>query len=463
MATKTLGYNMGITLGFNGKQALSGLAKTKKSFLSLKRIVTTVIAGKMVRDMAQFGREFGLMADRTGMSVQKLSGLRNAFVSAGSGAKGFEKTINNINNSLLGLSLGNGEGAARLAMFNVSPYTAGGRIKQPDEILYGLADWARKQKGKLSEEQILYRFRTLLDIDDELGRKLLDGAESFRKFREGASERMGEIDENTQKKLDGIKTKWDEFGGTISNTSAKIIANMEQPLNKMLDWSSEIVKFGGDNPEIGAAVVGGVTLASAISGLTAVFGGASLAVGTLTAGLSALALALGGLVGYIGAKFLDPVWNKIGDWMSYTYGKKDELAYYKVNGKLDMDSLKYWFEKGAIDPKQNKEQYKQALAALYLSNPDRYQNLYADMMTDPYFKDEEESTWKKYLKWVSPTYAVGSFVYDTAKAWMNDGEPPKTEINQDFAFYVNGSLNEETAKETVKMMGDAIDAKDAIR
>ena len=64
---------------------------------------------------------------------------------------------------------------------------------------------------------------------------------------------------------------------------------------------------------------------------------------------------------------------------------------------------------------------------------------------------------------MSPTYAVGSFVYDTAKAWMNDGEPPKTEINQDFAFYVNGSLNEETAKETVKMMGDAIDAKDAIR
>lgn len=464
MATRTLGYNMGITLGFNGKQALSGLAKTKRSFLSLKRIVTGVIAGKMVRDMAQFGRDFGLMADRTGMSVQKLSGLRNAFISAGSGAKGFERTINNINDSLQGLALGNGEGAARLAMFGVTPYTSGGRIKEPDEILYGLADWAKRQKGRLSKEQILYRFRTLLNIDDELGRKLLDGAESFRKFREGASQRMGEIDGNTQKRLDNIKTKWDELGGTISNTTAKIVADLDKPLGKMLDWSREIVKTAGDYPKVGAAVIGGVTLTSVIAGLSSAFGGASLLVAGLTAALSGLALTIGGFIGYLGAKLLDPLWEKIGNLLSFTYGKKDELAPFKVNGKLDYDSLEYWFSTGSINPYKNKDQYQQALSMLYAYKPDKYQNLYADMMTNPDFRGEEEedSWWKKAIKFGFPIAGLNSFYYDIAKAMFSGDNKVSPEIKQDFAFYVSGNMNEETAKETVQMMSTALDAKPAM-
>lgn len=453
--TKLLGYDTAIRIRFDGQSALAGLEKTRKSFLTLKKVILTTLAGKVVRDMAQFGRDFGLMADRTGMSVQKLSGLRNAFISAGSGAKGFERTINNINDGLQGLAMGNGEQAAKLAMFGVSPYTSGGRLKQPDEILYGLADWAKRQKGRLSKEQILYRFRTLLNIDDELGEKLLNGAESFKRFRDEASKKMGEIDKGTQKKLDDVKTKWDELGGTISNTTAKVVADLQQPLSSMLDWSREIVKTAGDYPKVTAAVAGGWTLTTTLIGLAKVLGGASVAASGLVAVLSGLALAIGGVVGYFGAKLLDPLWEKIGDLMSFTYGSRDKLVHFKdPNGKLDIKSLEYWFDKGAITESKDKEQYRQALLNLYQYNPDKYQDLYADMMTDPSFKKEDESWVWKYLKWINPSTGLGIFAADATKALFESGRPSSS-VSQTFEFNVMGDMTKDVAEQTMTMAKDA--------
>lgn len=461
--TKLLGYDAGIRIRFDGKSALAGLDKTRKSFLSLKRVILTTLAGKVVRDMAQFGRDFGIMADRTGMSVQKLSGLRNAFISAGSGAKGFERTINNINDGLQGLAMGSGEQAAKLAMFGVSPYTAGGRLKQPDEILYGLADWAKKQKGRLSKEQILYRFRTLLNIDDELGKKLLDGAESFKRFRDEASKRMGEIDRGTQRKLDDVKTKWDELGGAVTNTSAKVVAEFQGPLSGVLNWTRELVKLAGEFPKTTGAVVGGVgVLAGLPVFMRTIAGLANLLVGTkfaaataallgLKLALGGLALALGGLAGYGLVKLLD--WFGLFDWIAKKVGTKDELAMYKnPDGKIDYESLQYWFDSGAINPQKNKEEYKQALHVLHAYNPDKYQNLYADMMTDPEFKHKDGfslNNTSDIMKRYSLPLGIG---YDVARAALTGGGNP---ITQSFEFTVMGNMDRDVAQQTMTMAKDA--------
>ena len=71
-----------IKIKYDGKGAEAGIKRMNNAFNALRKIVTFVVAGKMVKDMANFGKEISLMADRTGMSIQKLSALRNVFMSA---------------------------------------------------------------------------------------------------------------------------------------------------------------------------------------------------------------------------------------------------------------------------------------------------------------------------------------------------------------------------------------------
>ena len=216
---ETLAHRIGIVLNYNGGKAEAGIKRLNKSFGTLKKVLTTVIAGKMVKDMAQFGRELNAMSLRTGASIAKLSSLRNAFISAGSGAQGFERVIGNISSGLRGLSMGRGELAGKLAMFGISPFNTNGTLKSEEDILYSVADWAKNQKGFMAREDILYRMQEILGIDEKLGKQLLNGAEEYRRIRKAADERMGVVRDT--KNLDELQTKWDEFWGTIKNTGAK--------------------------------------------------------------------------------------------------------------------------------------------------------------------------------------------------------------------------------------------------
>lgn len=168
-----------IVATFNGAKAFQGVNKLEKSFGQLKKVITAVIGAKAVKEMANFGKEVSLMADRTGLSVAKLTALRGAFVSAGSSAKGFDKLIGNINSGLLGLSIGNGEFAAKLGMLGISPYTAAGRLKDSQEVLYDIADWAKSQKGRMSDQDIMYRLMSWFGMDEGQARLAMGGRESI--------------------------------------------------------------------------------------------------------------------------------------------------------------------------------------------------------------------------------------------------------------------------------------------
>ena len=69
-----------IKLKYNGKDAEAGIRRVTDAFSTFRKVVTTVVAGKMIRDVTRFGREITNLSDRTGMSVQKLSSLRNVFI-----------------------------------------------------------------------------------------------------------------------------------------------------------------------------------------------------------------------------------------------------------------------------------------------------------------------------------------------------------------------------------------------
>lgn len=361
---------IGIGAKFNGKQAVDGIAKLQKSFVNLRRIAMTVVGGKIVKDISAFGREMNMMAERTGMSIAKLSSLRNAFISAGSGAKGFETVVNNIASGLQGLMMGRGDFAARLGMIGVSPYTSGGALKSESQVLYDIADWAKSQRGRMSKQQLLYQLNTLFGIDTQLGEKLLGGGAAFKKLQEDASKRMGSIDKDTTDSLDRMKTKWDELSGTMGNTTDKVIASLEKPLSIILDWSREVVKLAGDNPEITGAAVGFASLSVGISSLAGVIGGVVSGVGALAGGLVGLGIALAAVLAGIGGAWLGSQFAP--DVEDSERGKQNEfLAKYKTKGnQLDYRRLEEDFDEGRLSV--NQEEATTALGVLRLYNPKKY-------------------------------------------------------------------------------------------
>lgn len=347
---------LNIVATFNGQKAFEGINRLERSFTRLRRIVMTVIAGKVVKEMANFGNQMSLMSERTGMSISRLSALRNAFVASGAGAKSFEKTISNINEGLLGLSLGRGEFAAKLGMFGISPYTKTGALKTADQVMYDIADWAAKQKGRMSRKDILYRLTSIFGIDDATAVKMLAGGAAMRGSAYSASQRMGIITDEQANKLDNLKKKFDEFFGTIHNTFARVVAEIEPYLTPILVKLQELVKAAGDNPKTTAAI------AAIVGGFTAIITTGNLLVGvlgTLSTALGGLFFvieaALGGVLGWFigkGAAWLVN-WMFGGDTEKRSEimnkyikgGKIGKNGMIEGNPTLDMDAMKNAYEK----------------------------------------------------------------------------------------------------------------------
>lgn len=335
--------SINIVATFNGAKAFEGINRLERSFSRLKKIVMTVIAGKVVKEMANFGNQMTLMSERTGMSISRLSALRNAFVSSGAGAKAFEKTISSINDGLLGLSMGRGDFAAKLGMFGISPYTRTGALKTADQVMYDIADWAAKQKGRMSRKDILYRLTSIFGIDDATAIKMLQGGAAMRGSAYAASKRMGLVTDEQAEKLSKLKKKIDEFFGTIHNTFARVIADLEPYLTPILEKLQALVKAAGDNPKVTAAIVGIIagitTLMSVASALTAVLGPLTTALSGL---FFAIELALGGILGW----FL----GKGAAWLVNLFAGGDAekrqkiFEKYSKDGRLDIDAAKKSYE-----------------------------------------------------------------------------------------------------------------------
>ena len=355
----TLGERIGITLHFNGGEALSGIRRVDSALSGLKRLILAVFTGKTINDMARFGREMYSMSLRTGMSAQKLNSLRNAFISAGSGAKGFEKTIGNISNGLRGLSLGRGEFAAKLGMIGVSPYTASGRLKTADETLYDIADWAKSQEGIMSKEQILYMLSELFGIDTELGEKLLGGSDEFRRNQEEAQKRMGSISGEAVESLKNLKQGFDELWGSLKILGVNLFGKLAKYIQPVIELFRDIFVWLSQDSELLE------NFGKVLGFLVKVIGGI---VGAIAYALGIVSAAVGVFVGWIASKFMG------GNKMK---AMNESIKEYKgENGELDIGRMKADFRSGKISKENNELQYYAALNILRKNDPKRYQELW---------------------------------------------------------------------------------------
>ncbi|MBO7696958.1 MAG: hypothetical protein J6T10_30375 [Methanobrevibacter sp.] len=241
--------SINIVARFNGTQAFQGITRLERSFGRLKRVFTFVIANKMIKDMANFGKELSLMADRTGISIEKLSSLRNVFISAGSGAKGFQQTIDRINTGLMGLRRGEGALAAQLAPFGISPFG-----KTADEILLELAEGSKNMiSAGRSKESVLDYLMNIMGIDPATASKLIQGRDAWLADQKRLEGKVGTV--KFGEDLNKLNQAMNELGVAFSNATANIVGFMTPVLIPFFEALTSFITTIGEN-EIARTIIG---------------------------------------------------------------------------------------------------------------------------------------------------------------------------------------------------------------
>lgn len=343
-----------IQIGANTKQAENAIRRFQSSLMGVAKLVTVGAVAKAFKDMASFGKELDLMASRTGMSVERLSALRNVFMSAGSGAKGFEQTVNRINDGLLSLRRGNPWIAQALAPLGISPFG-----KDAKQILEEVADAA---KAKLSmgesETTVLDYLTSQLGIDQATAEKLMKGRAYLQEEEARLREKTGTIAAENNENLKKLNQSLGELSAAWTNAKANVTGFVSEFLVPLIDKITEFITFLGEHEVIGAGVgigaavfgpsllraalgfigkglfggligAGATTVATgAATGATAAAGGGILAtvVSVLSSPvfLGACAIAIGALIGkwISGMEWFKNASEKVGDFFYGLFGDK---------------------------------------------------------------------------------------------------------------------------------------------
>ena len=332
-------------LEFQGKDAEAGMKRVGNAFNALRKIVTTVIAGKFVKDASRFGKEISVLSNRTGMSVQRLSRLRNAFISAGAGANGFESTIEKINHGLLALGRGETEWATKLYPMGISPWG-----KTADEIMYEMSDWAKNAIATgTSKEQVLDYLTSVMGIPAEKAETMLAGREAMLAEEARLRDKVGEVTEENKNNLVALNKALNDLNAAWENAKANVIGFMGPFLTKIIDGITYIVQLLGEHEwagsivAIGAALLsfgGGLSLVSKVlSGLGAIkFGALAKGLALVKFGLVALAAAaVGHMLGSLAG-------NLVAAGHRFLFGSaaddKKLMDKFVTDGKLNVQALK---------------------------------------------------------------------------------------------------------------------------
>lgn len=326
-----VGPRLNILIGANTKTAEAGIKRVTDSFKSFKRIATAIVAGKLVKDMANFGKELSLMADRTGMSIEKLSTLRNIFMSAGSGAKGFQQTVERINAGLMGLKRGESHLAAQLAPLGINPFG-----KTADQILEEIADAAQAQLSMgRSRESVLDYLTNVIWIDPATAQRLMKGRAFWLAEEARLLNKVGKVSGENDANLTRLNQSLGELNAAWTNMTANIIGFVAPAIIALADGLSYLFKeIGEGNPlAIGGAVAGTIALSSLTKMLLGwatktlggwLFGtGAATAVGAGTTGVGSAVAGIGAGTLALGAAFIGIITDSI--WEIYNYIKSGEM------------------------------------------------------------------------------------------------------------------------------------------
>ena len=228
---------------------LEGIGKKANGiFKNFLRFAGVGAFAKMALDASRLGRSISLLADRTGVATGKLVGMRTAFSAMGGDAKAMDRTLGSISRGLAGLSMGDGETAAKLAAMNISAWDNNGQIKKADVVWGDIADWTKRQleAGRTNEEVASFLERTFGTTYEEF-KALALGREGFAKKQAELNKETGVIDKRQTSNLEEMFLSLNKLKTTIEVFVQQITGDLAPAFKFVSDLLVTIFRKGQEN------------------------------------------------------------------------------------------------------------------------------------------------------------------------------------------------------------------------
>lgn len=238
---------------FNDKEFQAGIKRLFKSFDGIKKKTNIFnkflkfagFAGftKMAIDAAQFGKSMSLLAERTGIAVDKLTSMRTAFSALGASAKSVDNLLDNITSGLARLSSGNGEFASKLSAMGISAWNNKGNIKQANEVMGDLANWTKSQlaMGRSMSEVSTY-LKDNFGIEQEMVNQLALGRAGMEAEIAKQNNRTGTVSGSEIANLESLNKSLSTFKTTIGVLVNKIMAGLAPAIEFFADLFTIIAR-----------------------------------------------------------------------------------------------------------------------------------------------------------------------------------------------------------------------------
>ena len=159
-----------IQFSLTGKQAQNALSSIQKSFQKIQKSAKTTngvfgklfgfasVAGfsKITTDSARFAHSMTIIAQKTGIASQKLSGMQSAFNSIGASGEKALKTVERITEGLARTFIagGNSQMLSILSQMGIEGFDEQGLQRSAMSIMGDIADWIKNNPAGLSELQL---------------------------------------------------------------------------------------------------------------------------------------------------------------------------------------------------------------------------------------------------------------------------------------------------------------------
>lgn len=394
-----------VKLGFDELRKRLGLVnktalKTNKIFGKLAKYATIGFLTKMALDTAKLNRELGLMADRTGMSFEAMSKMRNAFKATGGDAKVLDRVVNRISSGIARLSMGDASFISGMASMGINAIG-----KKPDEILAEVADKIVEYKGMgLSDAEVFEMMRSVIpEMNDILYNALKGGSQQWLE----AQEKAKALNNEQRKSLDRLNQAWSSLTTNLETVYDKIISLIAPVLEDITLVLDKIAQFGAEHEVVSAIALAIIGLGTAIKGLS-IAGSVATGLGGLATSIAALGkfgiygAAAGGVgygLGYGGTYAFN--------WLSDLFSS-DEVKAEKRDNELATQANSMHF--GSIEEK---------LKWLANQGSEYYQNLY-DRYMEKNYPDSSSTFRRAGVNYSKNTEMIPLFENEITKATSSD-------------------------------------------
>lgn len=261
------------TARFDGKGAIAGIKKFSKQLKGLNKPINSLnksfsslfkvagIAGltAMTLNAAKLGREMGLISRKTGIAVENISSMQNAFAASGGDAKEISRTLDRITTGLARVSTGDASFTSALSAINISAWDSYGRLKNAEKIRLEMADWIKQQ---LDAGRTLAEVSTFMSDNFQMSQAEVEhlsvGSAKLLEIQKKYNNEIGVLEKKESDSLNSINNSISKLRATVGVTFDKLIAETAPIIETTLSGIQDMVKFIQDHKDFFGPILEGL-------------------------------------------------------------------------------------------------------------------------------------------------------------------------------------------------------------